>query len=104
MALTRTLIDDRIGARKTVWHEQADGSIVVETISNVDELVGENKAMYAGVDERAGWKGDQHMVARIPLAIYYEMVQSGKINDQAYLKRWLNDPDNKVFRVRPGRI
>jgi hypothetical protein len=23
---------------------------------------------------------------------------------QAFLRRWLNDPDNRVFRTRPGRV
>jgi hypothetical protein len=32
------------------------------------------------------------------------MKAEGKIDDEAYMKKWLNDPDNKFFRVRPGKV
>ena len=28
----------------------------------------------------------------------------GKLDDDAYMKRWLNDPDNRFFRTRPGQV
>jgi len=28
----------------------------------------------------------------------------GKLDDQAFLKKWLNDPDNRLFRTRPGEV
>ena len=34
----------------------------------------------------------------------YEMKAEGKLDDQAYMKRWLNDPDNRAFRTRPGEV
>ena len=33
-----------------------------------------------------------------------QLQASGKITDQAYMKRWLNDPDNRFFRTRPGQV
>jgi len=32
------------------------------------------------------------------------MKSEGKIDDQAYMNRWLNDPDNQFFRTRPGKV
>jgi hypothetical protein len=38
------------------------------------------------------------------MALYYQMKAEGKLEDQAYMKRWLNDPDNRAFRTRPGEV
>jgi len=32
------------------------------------------------------------------------MKAEGKIDDQEYMKKWLNDSDNKFFRTRPGQV
>jgi hypothetical protein len=32
------------------------------------------------------------------------MKEEGKLDDEAYIKRWLNDPENRHFRVRPGKV
>jgi hypothetical protein len=56
------------------------------------------------VDEKAAWKGEWHLVASIPESLYYKMKAEGKIDDQEYMKRWLNDSDNQFFRTRPGKV
>jgi hypothetical protein len=56
------------------------------------------------MDGKANWNGEWHLVASIPEALYYKMKAEGKIDDQAYMKRWLNDPDNQFFRTRPGKV
>jgi hypothetical protein len=38
------------------------------------------------------------------MALFYQMKAEGKLDDQAYMKRWLNDPDNRAFRTRPGEV
>jgi hypothetical protein len=45
-----------------------------------------------------------HHVASIPMALYYQMKAEGKLDDQAYMKRWLNSPENRFFRTRPGKV
>jgi hypothetical protein len=32
------------------------------------------------------------------------MKAEGKIDDEAYMKKWLNDSENRFFRVRPGKV
>jgi len=56
------------------------------------------------VDERAGWKGEFHRVASIPMSIYSQLKAESKLEDQEYMKCWLNDPENRFFRVRPGQV
>ena len=46
---------------------------------------------------------DMRLVGHIPLVIYNQMMRDGSFNDPAAIKKWLNNPDNKCFRVAPGR-
>jgi hypothetical protein len=55
-------------------------------------------------DNKANWKGEWHHVASIPESIYFQLKADGKIDDPVYMKKWLNDPDNRFFRVRPGQV
>lgn len=50
------------------------------------------------------WKGDMHRVASIPMVIYADMVKTGMIHDQKAMRKWLADPDNRVFRTKPGSL
>jgi hypothetical protein len=77
---------------------------VIETIIDVSGVVADNQQKFNQFDERANWKGDMHHVASIPMALFYKMKAEGKLDDQAYMKRWLNDPDNRAFRTRPGEV
>jgi hypothetical protein len=43
-------------------------------------------------------------VASIPESIYFKLKAEGKLDDPVYMKKWLNDPDNRFFRVRPGQV
>ena len=47
---------------------------------------------------------DMKHVAEIPMAVVERMMQDGSWNDQAAVKRWLNDPDNRAFRIWQGKV
>ena len=68
---------------------------------DVTGIVEMNKADFN--DAPARW-GDGKRVASIPMAIYWELKRTGVADDQAALRRWLNDPDNRHFRTRPGVV
>jgi hypothetical protein len=36
--------------------------------------------------------------------IYYDLQRRGILQDEKRLKAWLNDPENRVFRTRPGKV
>ena len=86
------------------WHEHDDGSVTVQTTQQVDDVIDANRGSFNQVDERAGWKGDMHRVASIPMSVYYHLKAQGIIDDPVALKKWLNDPDNRFFRTRPGVV
>ena len=104
--MTSKLFDyDPITGVKKIWHYDADkDEATIETTFDVQAIGEDNKAKYNSFDERASWNGDMHHVASIPMSLFYQMKAEGKLDDQAYLKRFLNDPDNRVFRTRPGTV
>jgi hypothetical protein len=89
---------------KQYWHEHDDGSVTLQTTQIVDDVLEANKGSFNQVDERAGWKGDMHRVASIPMSLYYDLKAKGILDDQVALKKWLNDPNNRYFRTRPGVV
>ena len=97
-------IDPVTGVKK-MWHYDGDkDEAIIETVVDATDVIEENKAAFNQIDEKAGWKGDMHKVASIPMALFYDLKKQGIIDDQARLKAWLNDPDNRFFRTRPGRV
>ena len=75
----------------------------IETQQDVTAIIEENKQEYAQVDERARW-GEWSRVASIPMSIYFQLKAEGKLDDQEYMKKWLNDKDNQYFRTRAGKV
>ena len=93
--------------KTTQWfhYDESTKQYALETVQDVGDIVEANKGKFNQVDERANWKGDQHHIASIPMSIYHKLAKiSNNFKDQRVIKRWLNDPDNKVFRTRPGRV
>lgn len=94
----------------TEWfHATDDGEgFTLEATQDITALVDANKAAFnefsSGRDsfgDGATLNGKSH-VARIPAVIHAKLTREGIVRDPVALKRWLNDPDNAVFRTRPG--
>lgn len=95
---------DPLTNTRTSFHfDHTNDTFVLKKEQDVTALVERNKASMANTDERARW-GEGQIAASIPLTLYMEWVQDGRIHDQAFLKRWLNDPSNAHFRTRPGKV
>ena len=103
--INSTLVsENKAIGQKQYWHDHDDGSVTIETVQTVDNVAEDNKATFNQFDERANWKGDMHKVASIPMSIFYDLKRKGILDDPAAMKKWLNDPDNRVFRTRPGQV
>lgn len=86
------------------WHYDADkDEATIETEFQAGNIIEANKEEFNSIDERARW-GEWSKVASIPMTLFYRLKQQGIIDDPAAMKKWLNDPDNKLFRTRPGRV
>jgi len=76
---------------------------VFEDVQEVSDVLAANKERYKYFDERSRW-GDGDHVASIPLVVWEDLQRQGIANDKKRFAAWLNDPDNRAFRTRPGRI
>ena len=96
-------VNPDLGITRTWHYNDETDEATIQTQQDVTAIVEENKNEFNQVDERAKW-GEFSRVASIPLSLYYELKKEGKLEDQAYMKRWLNDPENRHFRTRPGQV
>ena len=92
---------------RRIHHAHGDEQ-AIETVQDITETVETNQFNY---NERSGsrWNNFVNHVASIPTSIYYRLVREGVIDDHndpemKGLSKWLNDPDNRVFRTRDGRL
>jgi hypothetical protein len=63
-----------------------------------DAIAEANKREYNESKSRHG-DGLGRKVASIPLQLFFDMYKAGQTRDQKFMKRWLNDSDNRVFRT-----
>ena len=93
--------DPVTGIKRTFhWDDTAD-EFLIQTEQPTAEIVETNKQAYNDAPDR--W-GEWTRVASIPLSIYFDLKKKGIADDEAALKRWLNDPSNRFFRTRPGSL
>ena len=91
----RLINDDAFTGVKTYFNYDADKE------QDVSAIIEANKAEFNAAPAR--W-GEWTKVGSIPISVYYELERLGILNDQKAMAKWLNDPDNRAFRTRPGTI
>lgn len=100
--LKRTLSYDPVLGIKRTFHASEDGNeFVIQTQQDTTDIVEANKVAYNEAPDR--W-GEFTRVASIPISVYFDLKKKGIVDDDAAMKRWLNDPDQRFFRTRPGRV
>lgn len=98
----RLINDDAFTGVKTYFNYDADkDEAVISKEQDVSAIIEANKAEFNAAPDR--W-GEWTKVGSIPLSVYYELERQGILNDQKAMAKWLNDPDNRAFRTRPGTI
>lgn len=50
------------------------------------------------------WRGEMHKVASVPMPVMMELMRKGIAFDQKEFRKWLNAPENVVFRTKPGKV
>lgn len=105
------MTDKKISNGITTTDFKDDGeNLIVTQKQDITDIVEANKADYNATDSKASW-GDtlNNRVARIPLSVFTDLEKQGitrgfTVIDMKRFKDWLNNPDNRVFRTRAGRI
>ena len=93
--------DPVLGIKRTFHWDNDTDDFLIQTEQETTDIVEANKAAYNDAPER--W-GDMTRVASIPLSLYFDLKKKGIADDPVAMKRWLNDPDQRFFRTRPGRL
>ncbi len=106
--MKKNIINDAVTGKQVDLVTKSDGSQLITTTQNFDQLMRLNKQM--NDDWRYGnMRGTQkHMAhaAEIPNVVYHELVKKfGKPseNPEAW-KKWLNDSENRAFRTGGGNL
>jgi hypothetical protein len=89
--------------KKTTYFHADPENIRIETVQDVTDIVEANKVTFNSTDERARW-GEWQRVAHIPLVVLEDLKKKKIAEDPKAMKAWLNDPNNRAFRTRPGRV
>lgn len=101
--MTKRIFDtDPLTGITRYWHVKSNGEYVIETVQELDVDESNTRARNS-TDKRTKW-GDMSRVASIPLSVFYDLKRQGIVDDQKAFKKWLNDPDNRVFRTREGTV
>lgn len=96
--------DSLTGVTKTFHSDDNGNAFVIETGMEqpvLEEIIEANKKNY---NDAAGSWGNGKIVASIPIHIFWDLKKKGIADDDDAMKRWLNDPDNRFFRTRPGTV
>jgi len=90
--------------QESYHYDEAADRLVVKRTQDVEPILDYTKAIFDADNTR--WDKVMNHVARIPLVVVDEYKRRGidLLKDDAALKRFLNDPDNKLFRTKPGVI
>ena len=88
------------------WHyDESTDQATIETVQDSEALLDRNVAEYNEYSSLDRWReGLGRKVASIPMTMYAELIATGKIHDQKYLKQMLNDISFRKLRAAPGRV
>jgi hypothetical protein len=98
------------GITNTSFVDNGDQLVIVKS-QDISAILENNKREYAAQDERKNWGEGafSNKVASIPLTVFADLEKLGitrgfAVIDKKRFNAWLNDPDNRAFRTRAGRI
>ncbi len=96
--------------RRTDMHfDDAADQITFNTVEDAQPVVDANKRKFNDYGDKLtpGKMGEWHHAARIPPTVWAQWVRETNgaiLKDRKLLARYLNDPDNKFFKVSPTNI
>lgn len=94
------------------WLPQSDGTTIIRGTQNVQDILEANKTAYNAHDPHIARKQFFRAVSRVPAVVRNKVLieTNGGVDlwrsdtDEKWIKRFLNDSDNRAFRTAPGRL
>ncbi len=91
---------------RTVWIMEEGDKTHVRTDYPVASLIDANAQQRNMADK--SWKGDWHHIASVPLNLLHDentgLLEAVTQGDDKHVSRWLNDADNRAWRVKEGAV
>lgn len=103
MGNKKILSHDSMTGITKYWKDNGDGTYTIETDQDMTGIIESNKKQHNATDKHTK-HGEWSKVASIPMTVYYDLKKKGIVDDPKAFQRWLNDPDNKYFRTRVGKV
>ena len=102
--MQKRLLDfDPVTQTREYFHYDVErDAFTIERIQETDPIVEANKRNFN--DASGNWRGDMHKIASIPMDLFMQLQKQGITSDAKAFKKWLNDPENRYFRAKPGRV
>lgn len=90
---------DQDGVRRTLlWDNDHPNQFHTKTEIDIEQLIDNNQILQDTYKQGK----DNKLLARIPMTIYEQSIHEEWTEEQ--WARWLNDPQNKPFRIWQGRV
>lgn len=93
-----TYIDD-YGIKRTLIQDTETPDLVTQQVQQDVTQIVERNAILA---EEHARRSDNKLLARVPISVYEQSIRE-KWDDNDW-KKFLNDPDNAMFRVWKGQV
>jgi hypothetical protein len=94
-------VDPLTGTHHYVDYDETEDVFRFQQEVEAEPVTEHNGALYNDAPSR--W-GDMQKVASIPMPLWWLLKTTGILDDRKALEKWLNDPEHRKFRTRPGRV
>jgi hypothetical protein len=94
-------------------HADGEGGLIIHSETDMTAFVDHTKRQFNNRSEKTGW-GDKPLdprnkIAELPPLVIEDLNKMGimrgyHIIDPKGMAKWLNNPDNRVFRTRGGNV
>lgn len=101
MPKTSTLISNESGVQTAIHTEDGDGTFHVTKKQDVQPTLDYTKYLREQPVDR---KNEVRHIAEIPPVVAAKLIRDGIMGDSKAILKWLDKPENKVFKTVEGRL
>lgn len=108
MHLVNQTYDPATGITEQYWHNPLEGTVTIRKLQDVQKVIDNNKEEFNSFNKGYSDSRGTHKIATIPMVV----IDKWRAEDgfdwfkatSNERKRWLEKPENAVFKTRPGKL
>ena len=103
--MSREFYFDNGAVKRSVINDSHSDDITFHSAQDMEPVI-ELAGQMREANEVIGHRKSKNLVpvAEIPMQIYEQAFREGWLHDKKKWNQWLNDPQNKCFRITDGRV